>query len=716
MTLTKINTESSGQTEEQKQESKILRQLLDDCSKEYTEKRSIHFFTFQNYWKSQICGIDAFAKQECSLTVEDLKCGSLITKSKLVFGVKGPDPNGISKKNAGNVVQDKIQDGTLGAFEVDVKSFMSDPKGQTSMPEPTEKPSVPEPNVYVIVTMKYTWKEFCTVIKEHFREKIAERSYDQKGNQLKPTDIYIVNGAKNCANPDHNIEEIDVWFSVIGPDADEVTIAAGEGLKDLLDTGLLRKLGNLFEDKITNVKFGGKKAPKPESLTETEKIWLAVGITLGIILVIAVIYLCCTHRKPDNKDVERSPNYFAMDNIDGAKKESTVLVNDGFDENEGTHTPVSERISTFKDQPDESLVKKKVQASLKTQPENDDNKQLSDGTEEGKKAPLGEGEDTDDELGMTVADVAIEPIKEEKKPSVAPPGTLLVIPPAPVHMAIQDVAKLNEDTGGEDKRNKEYEDLDQTKTDPKTYPNATIDKNREASNVPKPETRVKLEGENDYINANFVKDHHGANSFIATQHPLPNTMRDFWSMVWQLDVSTIVMVNDSEKDLENFHNYWMDHENSLTIYGHMQVKTERSETNATFNITTFILKNSQENDLTKTLRHFRFKSWPDEGFPDVKGFVQFMRSVDKSRMENPKSPVVVHCKNGQGYAGVAIATAIGLRVYTESDKKSVVDVFDCVNKMRSDREGVVSSKDLYKYIFKVLKTITDSASTSDSKL
>ena len=46
-------------------------------------------------------------------------------------------------------------------------------------------------------------------------------------------------------------------------------------------------------------------------------------------------------------DVERSPNYLAMDNIDGAKKESTILVNDGFDENEGANTSVSEAVTQF---------------------------------------------------------------------------------------------------------------------------------------------------------------------------------------------------------------------------------------------------------------------------------------------------------------------------------------------------------------------------------
>ena len=50
---------------------------------------------------------------------------------------------------------------------------------------------------------------------------------------------------------------------------------------------------------------------------------------------------------------------------------------------------------------------------------------------------------------------------------------------------------------------------------------------------------------------------------------------------------------------------------------------------------------------------------------------------------------------------MAIAAEIGLRVYNETDKKSTVDVFDCVNKMRADRNGIVSSKEHYQYVFKV---------------
>ncbi|CAB4043647.1 receptor-type tyrosine- phosphatase eta, partial [Paramuricea clavata] len=75
----------------------------------------------------------------------------------------------------------------------------------------------------------------------------------------------------------------------------------------------------------------------------------------------------------------------------------------------------------------------------------------------------------------------------------------------------------------------------------------------------------------------------------------------------------------------------------------MQVKTESTESMGAFTVTKFVLKNSQESDATKVVRHFRFTNWPDKGIPDVKEFAHFIRSADKARLESPKSPIVVHC-------------------------------------------------------------------------
>ena len=44
------------------------------------------------------------------------------------------------------------------------------------------------------------------------------------------------------------------------------------------------------------------------------------------------------------------------------------------------------------------------------------------------------------------------------------------------------------------------------------------------------------------------QDHKGQVSYIATQHPLRETVEDFWRMVWDQKALTVVMVNNEEKE------------------------------------------------------------------------------------------------------------------------------------------------------------------------
>ena len=75
-------------------------------------------------------------------------------------------------------------------------------------------------------------------------------------------------------------------------------------------------------------------------------------------------------------------------------------------------------------------------------------------------------------------------------------------------------------------------------------------KNRYA-NVPAfDSTRVALllqNGKQDstYINANFVDGIERPKAYIATQAPLPETISDFWRMVWEQEVRYLVMVSGS---------------------------------------------------------------------------------------------------------------------------------------------------------------------------
>ena len=62
-----------------------------------------------------------------------------------------------------------------------------------------------------------------------------------------------------------------------------------------------------------------------------------------------------------------------------------------------------------------------------------------------------------------------------------------------------------------------------------------------------PELNYHLEG-SDYINANYIDGYMKKKAFIATQAPIPDTISDFWRMVWMQNSLTIVMLSN---EMEN---------------------------------------------------------------------------------------------------------------------------------------------------------------------
>jgi len=78
----------------------------------------------------------------------------------------------------------------------------------------------------------------------------------------------------------------------------------------------------------------------------------------------------------------------------------------------------------------------------------------------------------------------------------------------------------------------------------------------------------------DYINANYVKGSTGSTcAYIASQGPLPNTVVDYWRMIWECEVTLIIMAcNERESGKYKCEVYWPQTSDEEHQYGNITGK------------------------------------------------------------------------------------------------------------------------------------------------
>ncbi|KAL5486725.1 hypothetical protein EMCRGX_G019242 [Ephydatia muelleri] len=227
-------------------------------------------------------------------------------------------------------------------------------------------------------------------------------------------------------------------------------------------------------------------------------------------------------------------------------------------------------------------------------------------------------------------------------------------------------------------------------------------KNRFCNILPYDASRVKLKELNgipgsDYINASYIDGYNCQNIYISTQGPTDETVNDFWRMVWEKRLGTIVMLTKCiENGREKCAQYWAS-TNGNHETAQFKVATISATQFADYTITSLVVSDKEKSeDEPLHVKHFHFTSWPDHGVPDTpSSLVSFIKYVQKNRKFTEESPLLVHCSAGVGRSGTFIALHILLeRIKTEDS----INVFECVNQMRKRRPFMVQSLDQYVYI------------------
>ncbi|XP_025108251.1 receptor-type tyrosine-protein phosphatase kappa-like [Pomacea canaliculata] len=199
----------------------------------------------------------------------------------------------------------------------------------------------------------------------------------------------------------------------------------------------------------------------------------------------------------------------------------------------------------------------------------------------------------------------------------------------------------------------------------------------------------------DYINASYVRGYQGEKAYIATQGPRSSTVDDLWWMVWQENVTQIIMLtNLKEGRKDKCEEYWPSVGTTKT-YGHVTVTALKTDTRADFIIRYFVLESKEGGD-QRTVSQYHYLVWPDHGVPSTYSLVSFWRYV-KARAQG--AIPVVHCSAGVGRTGTYIALDIASELRSHDHE---VNVKDIVSRLREDRTLMVQTEEQYKFLYEAI--------------
>uniref|UniRef100_H2ZB41 protein-tyrosine-phosphatase n=1 Tax=Ciona savignyi TaxID=51511 RepID=H2ZB41_CIOSA len=226
-------------------------------------------------------------------------------------------------------------------------------------------------------------------------------------------------------------------------------------------------------------------------------------------------------------------------------------------------------------------------------------------------------------------------------------------------------------------------------------------KNRYANIYSYDHSRVKLQTDgnvSDYINAGYIDSYEGSRTFIASQGPKPDTVKDFWKMIWETNSKVIVMLtNLMEKNKAKCEQYWPEPGCTLRC-GSFEIQLREENEKDSYITRTLLVSNGHA--VTRSISQLHFTTWPDHGVPSsTTGFLRFYHHVKEVMETVSGTPVTVHCSAGVGRTGTLIGFDI---LMAEMKKHKSVNVLETVVNMRKDRTLMVQTLEQYIFLHKLL--------------
>ncbi|XP_068202261.1 uncharacterized protein [Palaemon carinicauda] len=219
-------------------------------------------------------------------------------------------------------------------------------------------------------------------------------------------------------------------------------------------------------------------------------------------------------------------------------------------------------------------------------------------------------------------------------------------------------------------------------------------KNRYRNNLPYDETRVKLsiinnDPSSDYINANYIQGYSSI-KYIATQGPKDQsepTIRDFWRMILEQQVTAIIMVANFEEGGKVKVGKYMSHEETL-VFENYAIQVTSSKQEPYFTVST--IQVFVDTIPRHTVTHYHYTNWPDHGVPEEAISISYLVTNFLDNHDN--GGVVVHCSAGIGRTGTVLMVLLLQEMLM---MQGAIDPVEVLERLRSGRGRLVENIEQY---------------------
>ena len=220
---------------------------------------------------------------------------------------------------------------------------------------------------------------------------------------------------------------------------------------------------------------------------------------------------------------------------------------------------------------------------------------------------------------------------------------------------------------------------------------------------------IKINTPSQYINASPINIRDKTNLFISTQGPKPETIEDFWTMVWDCNSKVIVMLcKEYEGGRRKCETYWEAKMNKFEIV------IEKKDSHYMFDIRTIKLISKKEKE-ERIVYQIHFNGWPDHGIPDTSDgkvfevFIEINKLVDQFNTE--EKPIIVHCSAGVGRTGTFVSMYLLekeiMKQINDKCENIRINIFNLVRKIKEMRIHMVQNLIQYNLTYKFVRHLLE---------